>query len=150
MKTYLGKIPNSHVRDFQRNKVYSAEAKCLFWANVDLLSLEEVKETVEAIATWASIPIPIVDIQGQEDLPLVYATATEIVLPSVSEWTLPCICHEMAHVINYNSENADHHGKYFTTVYLSVVKQFIGLTAYRELQEAFDWTKVIYLTSVPS
>lgn len=150
MKTYLGEIPNSHVRDFQRKKVYSAEATCKFWSEVEVLSLEEVKETITAIAIWASIPIPSLDIQGQENCPLVYATATEIVLPSASEWTLPCICHEMSHVINYNSQYADHHGKYFTTVYLSVVKQFIGLTAYRELQEAFNRAKVIYLTSVPS
>ena len=150
MRTYLGEIPNSHVRDFQRKKVYSAEATCKFWSEVEILSLEEVKELITDIAIWASIPIPSLDIQGQENCPIVYATATEIVLPSASEWTLPCICHEMSHVINYNSQYADHHGKYFTTVYLSVVKQFIGLTAYRELQEAFDRTKVIYLTSVPS
>ena len=57
MKTYLGKIPNSHVRDFQRKKVYSAEATCKFWSEVEILSLEEVKKLITDIAIWASIPI---------------------------------------------------------------------------------------------
>ena len=48
----------------------------------------------------------------------------------------------MSHVINYNSDEADHHGRNFASTYLKVVRQFIGLTSYRELLESFRKHKV--------
>ena len=53
----------------------------------------------------------------------------------------------MAHVINYNTLNADHHGKYFCGTYLLVVKNFISANAHLELVKAFEKYKVDYLTS---
>ena len=48
----------------------------------------------------------------------------------------------MSHVINYNSIDADHHGRNFASTYLKVVRQFIGLKSYRELLESFRKNKV--------
>ena len=52
----------------------------------------------------------------------------------------------MSHVINYNSDNADHHGANFATTYLQVVKQFIGKEDYTELKHSFKTFNVKYLT----
>ena len=54
----------------------------------------------------------------------------------------------MAHVINYNTKNADHHGKYFATVYLAIVKNFIGDEAYEDLRGQFRAKNVKYLTLI--
>ncbi len=147
MKSYLGNIPNAHIRDFQRKRVYDAEASCTFWNMFTPLSLCETQTIIDSISNWAKIPIPTLDIHGQENLPLAYATATEIVLPTHATRTLPFICHEMAHVINYNSDNADHHGQYFVTTYLQLVKTFIGHNEFLELQQVFKNNKVKYLTT---
>ena len=93
MKNYIGDIPNTHIRDFQRKKLYQAEEDCL------------------------------------------YPTSK----------SLPYICHEMSHVINYNDpDKADHHGANFAGTYLQVVKEFIGEEDYQELLNAFKHRKVKY------
>ena len=53
----------------------------------------------------------------------------------------------MAHVINYNSSHADHHGEYYATTYLNVVKEFIDESAYYELKNAFDQWGVKYINA---
>ena len=78
---------------------------------------------------------------------MVFATQDTIVLPYPVSKTIPYILHEMSHVINYNSDNADHHGKHLTTTYLSVVQEFIGKDAYLELKQSFEKHKVKYLTT---
>ena len=107
-KSWIGNIPNTHLRDYQRGKVYEAEAACSFWES---------------------------------------PKTTEIVIPYPNTKNRPTVCHEMAHVINYNTLNADHHGKYFCGTYLLVVKNFISAHAHLELVKAFEKYKVDYLTS---
>ena len=146
-KSYLGKIPNTHVRDFQRQKVYDAEEQCGFWQEgLDNPPLRgaEIKLLVGKIAEWASIKQPKILYETSYNIPTAYATADALVLPFIRANSLPYICHEMAHVINYNSDNADHHGKYFTLTYLKLVKQFISSTASVELRIAFRKKRVQY------
>ena len=152
MRSYLGDIPNAHVRDFQRQKVYDAEEQCNFWKEgiaKPPLSLDEVENVVIKMSDWASIQQPSIlyetPLAYQSKLPMAYATATALVLPFSKASTLPYLCHEMAHVINYNSENADHHGKHFTYVYLNLVKEFISPMAAVELRKSFKIKRVKYV-----
>ena len=142
--THMGDIPNLHIRDFQRSRLYKAESTCHFWNNVDFLSIDETIEVITKISDDASIDMPYIDLIGDENLPLVYATATDIVLPSSADRTLPCICHEMAHVINYQKGPADHHGPNFAKCYLELVHKWIGPVEYSELMKAFNSSKVHY------
>ena len=142
-KSYIGDIPNTHIRDFQRKRLYQAEERCGFWNTVDVLSYKEVKALINRISIWADIKSPQILDEGHT---LVYATQNTISLPYPVTKTLPYILHEMSHVINYNSTNADHHGKHFTTTYLQVVKEFIGLPAKEELEQSFKKEMVQYLT----
>ena len=142
MKNYIGDIPNTHIRDFQRKKLYQAEEDCLFWNNVFMLSNAEVINLVQNIAKSFNIKTPIIATTGHE---LVYATQDLISIPYPTSKSLPYICHEMSHVINYNDlEKADHHGANFATTYLQVVKEFISEEDYIELKQAFDRRKVKY------
>ena len=145
MKAWLGDIPNTHIRDFQRKKVYDAEDKCEFWANPARLPIYSFRGKISQIADWAKVPVPTILEEGHD---YVYATPTQIVLPYPISKTMPFICHEMAHVINYNTKNADHHGKYFATVYLAIVKNFIGDEAYEDLRGEFRAKNVKYLTLI--
>ena len=141
-KSYMGNIPNTHVRDFQRKKVYRAEEKCGFWNIITVLNIQQVEILVKLISEWSEIPRPEIIEDGHQ---MVFATQDTIVLPYPVSKTIPYILHEMSHVINYNSDNADHHGKHFTTTYLSVVKEFIGKDAYLELKQSLEKHKVRYL-----
>tara|TARA_B100000470_G_scaffold217117_1_gene201078 strand:+ start:1148 stop:1630 length:483 start_codon:yes stop_codon:yes gene_type:complete len=143
VKSWIGDIPNTHVRDFQRKKVYDAEDKCIFWEKPDKLPIYSFRGKISQIADWAKVPVPTILEDGHE---YAYATPTQIVLPYPITKTMPFICHEMAHVINYNTKNADHHGKHFATVYLAIVKKFIGKDAYEELVSNFRAKNVQYLT----
>ena len=90
------------------------------------------------------INVPELITQGHE-IPTAYATPTEIVLPFPICLSVPYICHEMSHVINYNDpDKADHHGANFAGTYLQVVKEFIGEEDYQELLNAFKHRKVKY------
>ena len=124
-KSYIGNIPNTHVRDFQRKRLYQAEESCPFWKPLrfKFLSTKETKTLIKGISNWAEIPIPTLPISR----------------------TAPYIAHEMAHVVNYNTSGADHHGPNFTTIYLQVVEKFLGVEAKQELQESFNQNKVRYL-----
>ena len=147
-KTYLGVIPNTHVRDFQRKKVYDAEEQCAFWQEGlkhPLLSSEEVAVLVKNISEWASIKQPDILYEPSHAFPIAYATADLLVLPFKRASSLPYICHEMAHVVNYNSTKEDHHGRNFTHTYLQIVKKFIGVLASRELKQAFKVQRVKYV-----
>ena len=55
-KSYIGNIPNTHVRDFQRKKVYRAEEKCSFWNIATVLDIQKVEMLVRLISEWAEIP----------------------------------------------------------------------------------------------
>ena len=149
-KSYLGEIPNVHIRDFQRAKVYRAEEQCTFWKDgmQNILSKGDVLRIVQTIAHWANIDCPTIIYPEYNDTSYnntpAFATADSLVLPFARANSLPFICHEMAHVINYNSENADHHVKYFTTTYLEVVKKVLGVSAFRELKNSFDRFGVKY------
>ena len=140
----MGNIPNTHVRDFQRKMVYRAEEKCGFWNIITVLNIQQVELLVKLISEWSEIPRPEIIEDGHQ---MVFATQDTIVLPYPVSKTIPYILHEMSHVINYNSDNADHHGKHFTTTYLSVVKEFKGKDAYLELKQSFEKHKVKYLTT---
>ena len=150
-KSYLGEIPNVHIRDFQRAKVYRAEEQCTFWKDgmQNILSKGDVLRIVQTIAHWANIDCPTIIYPEYNDTSYnntpAFATADSLVLPFARANSLPFICHEMAHVINYNSENADHHGAYFVTTYLNVVKQFIGKDASNELKKSFKSKHVKYI-----
>ena len=141
-KSYIGNIPNPHVRDFQRKKVYQAEEQCSFWNIASVLDIHQIEMLVKLISEWAEVPRPEIIEDGHQ---MVFATQDSIVLPYPASKTLPYILHEMSHVINYNSKNADHHGVYFSETYLSVVREFIGVDASLELQQSFEKHKVKYL-----
>ena len=145
MKTWLGDIHNTHIRDFQRKKVYDAEDLCKFWENPGRLPIYSFRGKISQIADWAKVPVPTILEEGHD---YVYATPTQIELPYPISKTMPFICHEMAHVINYNTKNADHHGKYFATVYLAIVKDFISEEAYKDLASNFRAKNVQHLTTV--
>ena len=142
IKNYIGDIPNTHIRDFQRKKLYQAEEDCLFWNNVHILPNDKVIDLIRTISKFFNIKTPIIATTGHE---LVYATQDLISIPYPTSKSLPYICHEMSHVINYNDlEKADHHGANFATTYLQVVKEFISEEDYIELKQAFDRRKVKY------
>ena len=144
VRTHIGNIPNLHVRDFQRKRVYDAELNCIFWDNISILPIEEIETLITDISLWANIAKPMLSVQGHEDMQVAYATPDEIVLPFPVTQSKPFICHEMAHVINYQLGPADHHGPNFAKVYLEVVNTFIGKEAYDELKKAFDHLRVRY------
>ena len=152
MKSYRGHIPNKEITDYQRDRVYHAESQCKFWKEFIYMTAEDVKELIQAIAEWGGVRTPVVKLADQEcfegvqheDLWLVtraepiYSTKTKIVLPFPVAQSLPIICHEMAHCLNYNSDNPDHHGPYFCGMYLQIVKQFICVDEYLQLRTAFQ------------
>ena len=151
MANYLGKIPNTHIRDFQRKRIYEAEDICSFWNHLEILSIDNVKQLVTDISKYFSIPPPQLVTEGHNDttpqyvlssIPTAYATSTELVLPYPITKSLPYICHEMSHVVNYNSEYADHHGRNFAGTYLITVKEFLGVAEFNELLTAFKTKKV--------
>ena len=144
VRTHIGNIPNLHVRDFQRKRVYDAELNCIFWDNISILPIEEIETLITDISLWANIAKPMLSVQGHEDMQVAYATPDEIVLPFPVTQSKPFICHEMAHVINYQLGPADHHGPNFAKTYLEVVRNFIGKEAYDELKTAFDHLRVRY------
>ena len=119
-------------------------AACSFWESPKTLLEHSFRQVINQIADWGKIQVPKIITEGHE---LVYATPTEIVIPYPNTKNRPTVCHEMAHVINYNTLNADHHGKYFCGTYLLVVKNFISAHAHLELVKAFEKYKVDYLTS---
>ena len=142
-RSYIGDIPNPSLRDFQRKRLYKAEGSCNFWKDLKVLSMSKVKDLVKEIGLWADITPPtIVHTTRKNARYLAYATASEIVLPFPLSKSIPFICHEMSHVINYQRGPADHHGPNFATAYLEVVRQFIGHTEYGELKESFKSFKV--------
>ena len=143
MPNYIGDIPNPNVRDFQRKRVYDAEEACSFWNTLKTLPLKEVEELVENISRSFIIKTPVLITEGHA-IPTAYATPKEIVLPFPICLSLPFICHEIAHVINYQHGPADHHGPHFATVYLQVVKKFMGQKAYSELLYNFADKKIKY------
>jgi len=144
MPNYKGIIPNPEVRDFQRKKLYDAEDECTFWNHLNILSLEETTLLIKNIATHFVIKPPILITEGHGSSLAAYATATEVVLPFPIAKSLPFICHEMSHVINYQHGPVDHHGPNFATTYLLVTKNFVGLKAYSELLYNFADKKVKY------
>mgnify|MGYP003643520154 FL=1 len=138
----MGDIPNTHVRDYQRKRVFQAEDSCMFWGDIDILTWEQVQNLIQRISEWAKISPPSLLEEGHL---IAYATADTISLPFPIAKTLPYICHEMSHVINYNGSNADHHGKHFAGKYLEAVEKFIGRQAYLDLRKAFLRYKVRFL-----
>lgn len=136
-----GDIPNTHIKDFQAKQIFQAEDSCMFWGDTDILTWEQVQNIIQRISEWAEISPPTLLEEGHL---IAYATADTISLPFPISKTLPYICHEMSHVINYNGTNADHHGKHFAGKYLEVVEEFIGSNAHQELTKAFRRYKVRY------
>ncbi len=141
-KSWMGDIPNTHLRDYQRKRVYDAEDSCMFWGNTEILTREQVEILIQKISEWAEITPPMIVEDGHE---ITYATKDKISFTYPTLKTLPYICHEMSHVINYNGSNADHHGKHFAGTYLEVVKEFIGSNAHNDLIKAFRRHKVKHI-----
>ena len=100
---HIGNIPNLHLADDQARLVYEAEEQCDFWNNLEVLPLAEVKNLIKTISVWAGVCVPQIVTEGHTDSTIAYATSTSIVLPFPFAKSLPYICHEMAHVINYQS-----------------------------------------------
>ena len=92
--------------------MYINNELCFNTINVELIELQNISKSF-------NIKTPVIATTGHE---LVYATQDLISIPYPTSKSLPYICHEMSHVINYNSDNADHHGANFATTYLQVVK----------------------------
>ena len=143
-RAYLGTIPNPHVRDSQRKRVYEAEERCTFWSSFDILPFSKVESLVTSISQFFNIKSPSIDIGDPDYFSTAYATASTIVLPFPLTKSVPFICHEMSHVINYQLGPADHHGPNFAKAYLEVIKQFMGEQEYRELKDAFTTFNVKY------
>ena len=57
-KSWMGDIPNTHVRDYQRKRLYDAEDSCMFLGNVEILTREQVEDTIHRISQWAEITPP--------------------------------------------------------------------------------------------
>jgi len=152
--TYLGSIPNAHIRDYQRQKVYDAEEQCMFWHTNPEISQTEVIHLIQSISTWADIKQPTLYTGNKRTIPrhirkrlakyIAYATPNYIAIPSSVVKRTPFVCHEMAHVINYQKGPADHHGPNFTNTYLQLVGKFIGINEEQELRQSFDKKKVNY------
>ena len=138
----VGDIPITHIKDYQRQRVYEAEDCCMFWGDSRVLTYEEAKNLIDRISFHAKITPPEIIEDGHQPT---YATKDKIYFTYPSLKNLPTICHEMAHVINYNGKNADHHGKYFCGRYLDLVKNFIGIHAYKDLVKAFRKHKIDYI-----
>ena len=49
-KSWMGDIPNTHVRDYQRKKVYDAEDSCMFWGDTQVLTY--------AAASYTDLTLP--------------------------------------------------------------------------------------------
>ena len=98
----MGDIPNTHIRDYQRKRVYKAEDSCLFWGDTQIMTREQVEDVVYKISQWAEIKPPKITEDGHE---ITYATKDKISFTYPALKTLPYICHEMSHVINYNGKN---------------------------------------------
>ena len=147
-KSYLGEIPKVHIRDYQRTKLYKAEEQCVFWQKGinNILDTRAVQDVVRTVAKWANIECPTI-VYESTPYTTAYATAKSVVLPFPRDSTLPFLCHELSHVINYNSEHADHHGEYFVTTYLNVVNHFIGKDAFDELSNSFKKKRVKYFST---
>lgn len=141
-KSWVGDIPNTHIRDYQRKRLYQAEDSCMYWGDTEILTRERIEDLVSEISIWAKINPPQIVEDGHH---LVYATKKVISLPYPISKTLPYITHEMSHVINYNGTEADHHGKNFAGTYLMVVRKFIGEQAYKDLMGAFRSNKVSFI-----
>ena len=154
--TYIGSIPNTHIRDYQRKKVYDAEEQCMFWHTNPEISQIDAEKLIHSISTWADIKQPILYTGNKRTIPttirrrlakyIAYATPTYVAIPSNVIKRTPFICHEMSHVINYQKGPADHHGPNFTKTYLQLVEKFIGEKEKQELQQSFDRKKVNYNT----
>lgn len=143
--TYIGDIPNPHVRDFQRKKLYEAEMITSFWSSFKILSRPEVKQLVKKISDWSGIESPTVAYETSiKNGRIAFATMSSLVLPFPLARSTPYICHEMSHVINYQKGPTDHHGPNYAGVYLNVIEEFIGTEAKQELQQSFNDSKVKY------
>ena len=137
----MGDIPNTHIRDYQRKRVYKAEDSCMFWGDTQIMTREQVEDIVYKISQWEEIKHHEITEDGHE---ITYATKDKISFTYPALKTLPYICHEMSHVINYNGTDADHHGENFAGMYLEVVKHFIGNQAYKDLKHSFTVHGVKY------
>jgi len=143
---YIGDIPNPHVRDFQRKKLYEAEVFTSFWSSFKILSRPKVKHFVKEISDWAGIETPKVTYETSiKNGRVAFATMSSLVLPFPLARSIPYICHEMSHIVNYQRGPTDHHGPNYAKVNLEVVKEFISEDAKQELQTSFDEHKVKYL-----
>jgi len=152
-RAYLGTIPNPHVRDSQRKRVYEAEERCMFWYTDNKISQTETENLIGDISTWADINTPTLytdsintphGIKQRLAKQMSYATPMYVALSNNAVGSIPYLCHEMAHVINYQKGPADHHGPNFAAIYLKLVELFIGQKERKELQHSFDKTKVKY------
>ena len=144
-QSYIGDIPNPHIRDFQRKKLYHAEALCSFWNELETISKYKVKKLVRDISEWADVAPPKVSYATPiKNGRGAFATKSDLVLPFPLSRSIPFICHEMSHVINYQRGPADHHGPYFASAYLEVVHTFIGKTEYSDLRDSFNHLRVKY------
>ena len=135
IEEYIGDIPNPHLKDVQAKLVYDAEDECYFWQNFEVLSDKQTKNLINQIALFFSVQPPNINFNGHL-YGIAYATSDLIVLPFPYSKSVPYICHETSHVINYQIGPADHHGKYFTATYLEVVKKVLGASAFRELKNS--------------
>ena len=147
-------IPNFHVRDFQRKKLYRAEESCSFFPNwIVELTPEAANFYINSISAWGKIKEPTLytehistphGIRQRLAKQMAYATPEYIAIPSNLLSKLPYICHEMSHVINYQTGPADHHGPNFASIYLKMIRNYLGSPEYTELKEAFNLHKVKY------
>ena len=132
----MGDIPNTHIRDYQRKRVYKAEDSCLFWGDTQIMTREQVEDVVYKISQWAEIKPPKITEDGHE---ITYATKDKISFTYPALKTLPYICHEMSHVILYNWKHVknDYHGPNFCYIYLELIAWVLGRDTRNKLRKLF-------------
>ena len=67
---YLGSIPNAHIRDYQRKRVYDAEEQCMFWHDNPEISQTKAEQLINSISTWAEIKQPILYTGNKRTIPI--------------------------------------------------------------------------------
>jgi hypothetical protein len=143
-------------RDYQINKVYTAETNALPFFE-DTMSFEEAQKEIHnilnskyikyLISKYDFIIEPAIDFfitSGDKRYKYARANNLFICLPDGTR-NSATLLHEIAHTLTlYESANISPHGAEFCFVYLCLVKKFMGDDFYQSLKNEFDNEEVCY------
>ena len=139
-------VPNKDIEDYQCSILYKAEESCKFWDDVSIIEDDYVLAVIGHISYRFNIITPKLFLLSESKKfgLIASATSASIILPFPAARCIQFICHEMAHVINYQVGEGDHHGPNFAGTYLKVINNFIGMDERTELINAFNRYGVKY------